>query len=784
MDSEKVKREAKLHFNFITLHYFYIMGMTIILSIIVYPALNIPYIDALFFASGSCTQSGLNTIDTNTLKIYQQAFLSIFPMFTTPIFINTCVVYVRLRWFEKRFESVVEMSRLPSRARTASQDPRRASVGALERGVGGRNIRVLHQDPTPVKSVAVDGGVEPGAADGGESSSGANSVDQGVEPTSIQQDGIRATPGSGKSSSTMAEPIAAEGPPGTRGSNLQFNLPSPRDGAGGWGSPANNHIAFLESQKAPQHGKALRIPGPREFEKGDRAREVDDDDTHTLGRSRTAAEDGVSSPPVRSYSFADAATNASSFVRLRRLPSVLPPAQTVLSTAFSPGTAQHRKRHRLFPRKPTKEIPMPYLSYHPTMGRNSQFVDLTDEQRDELGGIEYRSLKLLSRILWGYYFFFHIFGILCILPWIFKANPQYRDYIRSFGIHPVWWAVFTSQSSFNDVGFTLTPDSMISFQNCSWLLLVMTFLIIIGNTGFPCMLRFIIWVFFKIVPKDSAIKESLNFLLDHPRRCFTLLFPSRETWVLFWVLVCLNLTDVILFIILDLKDSEVEHIAVGHRIVAAIFQAASTRTAGLSVVSIAALHPAVQVSYMLMMYISVFPIAISVRRTNVYEEKSLGLYSGDDRVDDDGTGTSYVGIHLRKQLSFDLWYIFLGLFVICIAEGGHIENTTEYAFTIFSVLFEVISAYGTVGLSLGYPNFNPSFSGKFNTVSKLVIIAMQVRGRHRGLPYELDRAVLLPKEQRDSELTSIRRRSSTLSQAPPFSRPFSHRIPSQAVEDD
>jgi potassium uptake Trk family protein len=206
----------------------------------------------------------------------------------------------------------------------------------------------------------------------------------------------------------------------------------------------------------------------------------------------------------------------------------------------------------------------------------------------------------------------------------------------------------------------------------------MTFLIIIGNTGFPCMLRFIIWVFFKIVPRDSAIKESLNFLLDHPRRCFTLLFPSRETWVLFWVLVGLNLADVILFTVLDLKDPEVSHIAVGHRVVAAIFQAASTRTAGLSVVSIAALHPAVQVSYMLMMYISVFPIAISVRRTNVYEEKSLGLYSGDDREYDDGTGISYVGTHLRKQLSFDLWYIFLGLFIICIAEGGHIESTAEY----------------------------------------------------------------------------------------------------------
>jgi hypothetical protein len=44
-------------------------------------------------------------------------------------------------------------------------------------------------------------------------------------------------------------------------------------------------------------------------------------------------------------------------------------------------------------------------------------------------------------------------------------------------------------------------------------------------------------------------------------------------------------------------------------------------------------------------------------------------------------------------------------------------------------------------MSLGYPTINCSLSGEFNVVSKLVICAMMFRGRHRGLPYELDRAV-------------------------------------------
>ena len=178
---------------------------------------------------------------------------------------------------------------------------------------------------------------------------------------------------------------------------------------------------------------------------------------------------------------------------------------------------------------------------------------------------------------------------------------------------------------------------------------------------------------------------------------------------------------------------------------------------------------------MIMMYISVFPIAISMRRTNVYEEKSLGIYSSMDEDTDNEKEPSYVGAHLRRQLSFDLWYIFLGLFIIAIAEGNRLENTNEYAFTLFSVLFEIVSAYGTVGLSLGYPNFDTSFSGQFGVVSKLVIIAMQIRGRHRGLPYQLDRAVLLPSDRlhkKDMDTAKrVNRRGSVLNNPNTFANP-------------
>lgn len=211
-----------------------------------------------------------------------------------------------------------------------------------------------------------------------------------------------------------------------------------------------------------------------------------------------------------------------------------------------------------------------------------------------------------------------------------------------------------------------------------------------------------------------------------------------------------------------------------------LFQATSTRTAGFASVNLAALHPGIQVSYLIMMYISVFPIAISVRRTNVYEEKSLGIYGGPAEVEADEKEPSYVSAHLRRQLGFDLWFVFLGLFIIAIAEGDRLANTNQYAFTLFSVLFEIVSAYGTVGLSLGYPNTDASFSTEFNVVSKLVIIAMQIRGRHRGLPYELDRAILLPSDslhkKEDADASNrMQRRNSSISNIDGAEPGLSHR---------
>ncbi|CAI7627704.1 unnamed protein product [Penicillium crustosum] len=384
------------------------------------------------------------------------------------------------------------------------------------------------------------------------------------------------------------------------------------------------------------------------------------------------------------------------------------------------------------------------------MGRNSQFHNLSAKDRETLGGIEYRSLKLLLKIVVGYFFGLHFFGAICLVGWILHADPKYHDYLAECGQGNVWWGFYSAQSMINNLGFTLTPDSMISFQDATFPMILMSFLAFAGNTCYPCLLRLIIWVFYKLCPAKSSLKDPLRFLLDHPRRCYTLLFPSRPTWILFGILFLMNLIDVLLIIVLDLNNPAVNNLAPGPRVLAAIFQAASARHTGTSTFNLADVNPAVQFSLVVMMYIAIFPIAISIRASNVYEERSLGVYSTNGNIDEHNS-RSYIIKHIQNQLTFDLWYIFFGSFCICVSEAGKIADTSIPAFSVFSVLFEVVSAYGNVGLSLGYPTVSTSLSGEFTVFSKLVICVIMIRGRHRGLPYKLDRAIVLPSERLEED---------------------------------
>ncbi|KAI0827951.1 cation transport protein-domain-containing protein [Trametes gibbosa] len=405
---------------------------------------------------------------------------------------------------------------------------------------------------------------------------------------------------------------------------------------------------------------------------------------------------------------------------------------------------------------------VPYISFEAVVGRNSVFQSLTREQLEELGGVEYRALTALLWIVAAYHIGLQLLAFIVIAPYM-SIHRWHEDFVPPAlhkPIAPTWYSAFQVVSSYTNTGMSLVDQSIVPFQRAYPMICFMIVLILAGNTAFVRTLppRDKSWSLTRIVPRESRLNETLHFLLDHPRRCFIYLFPSHQTWFLLIILFALNATDWFFFLVLDIGNPAITSLPLGVRFINGLLQATAVRAAGFGTVALSALAPAVKVLYVLMMYVSVYPIAMSVRSTNVYEEKSLGVFTTDedelspeDAFSQTGNRATvwsrYLAMHARKQLSFDMWWLGVALFLVCIIERDGLEDeSTNDWFTIFTIVFELVSAYGTVGLSLGVPYASFSFSGSLRPLSKLIICAVMLRGRHRGLPVAIDRAVMLPYE--------------------------------------
>ncbi len=362
-------------------------------------------------------------MDINGLKTYQQVnrihhwlftcitvlqvVLYIWAMIATPIFIHTLVVFVRLYWFHRRFKNIVRESRnwrrSRSRARTEPrEDPESA---ASELGVNGRNIVVLHANERPQPDSGADVVVEKAAKP-----ESASSVTSSMSQGELAE--LRDRPGDlppHRTPSHQRDVAFAERVP----SQESVHAPSVR-------LPQRlcpeQHIAFLENQRNPKDKETLRIPGPREFDRGHLPENLTvEPDGAPLSHQVTNLAETRAIPgdfPVRRQITIEAPDHprirpdTGAFSKLSRRKTVnsdqtkmttedeiVPPPPRLQTRA---GTISSLRRWG------TKdEAPMPYLSWQPTIGRNSAFVDLTEEQRDELGGIEYRSLKTLAAVLVG-----------------------------------------------------------------------------------------------------------------------------------------------------------------------------------------------------------------------------------------------------------------------------------------------------------------------------------------------------------------------------------------------
>ncbi|THV06206.1 hypothetical protein K435DRAFT_773402 [Dendrothele bispora CBS 962.96] len=784
-------RSIRKHLNFYRIHILTFTFTPLIFSAIFYASngqTHISYVDSLFLSVSAMTVCGLATVDLSSLTPWQQVILFIQMCLGSPVVVSWVTVYLRKHYFEKKFEHVIQASLSQAideeqigfsrtftnlfRRREKSNPPSDDDAeerSEKEKKTGLKKLRtdmIRRVDDAP-KLVNPSGWISEGdriqmkRTSTIRSNADPNRHLSFAEPSPEQNSSqVVIVPARSRRLSDPGTPSRPSTPPNTAVPMHRFDTVGP-----------SSRATFGRTQTV-EFSTSL----PRRRTRRDTLQASDGSAIEVEDRRSTHRMSSATRPPLAVHLTTHTSHTHNTYKSARRAKHSgfggFPMPHEIVHSIFKrffPGVRRELSRTATIPRTTTivsqhgDTIPppgvkvVPYITFDAVVGRNSVFPELTDEQIEELGGVEYRALNALLWIVAGYHIGVQLLAFVVIAPYI-STNRWSQDFVPPAlhrAIATPWFALFQVISAYTNTGMSLVDTSMVPFQQAYPMIVFMVLLIVAGNTGFPVFLRFTIWLLSKVVPRTSRAHETLHFLLDHPRRCFIYLFPSHQTWFLLTVVFMLNVTDWFFFMVLDIGNPALDVIPLGTRFAIGLLQACAVRAAGFGTVALSALAPAVKVLYVVMMYVSVYPIAMSVRSTNVYEEQSLGVFRDDDEDEDnfEATGSRvtvwsrYLALHARKQLSFDMWWLGLALFLVCIIERHNLDDeSTAVWFNIFTIIFELVSAYGTVGLSLGLPIANYSFAGALRPLSKLIICVVMIRGRHRGLPVAIDRAVMLPME--------------------------------------
>ncbi|KAK0454525.1 cation transport protein-domain-containing protein [Armillaria borealis] len=770
-------RHIKKHLNFFRIHLLFFAFTPLIFSGIFYASNgrhHISYIDSLFNCVSAMTVCGLATVDLSSLTPWQQVILFIQMCLGSPVLVSWVMVYIRRRYFAKKFQRIIAET---NAARVTPIDAEEKHVPWFRR-IFTRN-----------KTVAV---AEDGSDKASETEGRGNSIRKKLRTDMIRRmdDAPKRVDPNGWISQGSTIPLqrfstvqSNQDPP----RHLSFASPSPERPTQ---SPRITKGPIMKSSIPAKLARTQTVefslptqPNRRPRTERIQTTDLNADTDLSAGSHRT---------PLQPHLSIHATTHTH---RTNRTPTKhsgfggFPMPHEILGSLidwFFPKFKRKLTRTVTEPASTTiasqrgttltSARTVPYISFDAVVGHNSSFPYLTSNQLEELGGVEYRALNALLWIVAGYHILIQLTAFIIISPYISmpRWSSAFDDPPLYSSLSPVWYvfSLFQVISAYTNTGMSLVDQSMVPFQQAYLMILVMIFLILAGNTAFVIydlrckfpppyfhsVLTMFRWILTKVVPEHSRANETLHFLLDHPRRCFIYLFPSHQTWFLLTIVLFLNFTDWFFFMVLDIGTPAIEVIPLGTRFAIGLLQAIAVRAAGFGTVTLSALAPAVKVLYVVMMYVSPFSHFLpSVRSTNVYEEQSLGVYreteesEGESEFEPTGSRVTvwsrYLAMHARKQLAFDMWWLGLALFLVCIIERPELDDVATMSyFNIFTIVFELVSAYGTVGLSLGLPYANYSLSGAFRTLSKLIVCLVMIRGRHRGLPVAIDRAVMFPSE--------------------------------------
>lgn len=337
-----------------------------------------------------------------------------------------------------------------------------------------------------------------------------------------------------------------------------------------------------------------------------------------------------------------------------------------------------------------------------------------------------------------------------------SADSSAKAVMRANGIdNPWWWSLFHTASSFQNAGFALFGSSIVPFSNDQVISLTLTICVMAGNTFFPIFLRFILWII-KLSTCNTQLRQDLQELLRNPRFYYYYLFPSRQTWILLGLWLFITGAEFFIFFVeWNRVVVYAAEFSTGIKLMINFAQTVWVRACGLNNVNIGSLNFGHLAFLIVSMYISAFPFILTLRSSSSTPDKRLS------------TPGERISRTMRNLIARDLVWLYFVVVLITFIEFG--RPSTDPAIvpnSFLNICFEVSSAFGTVGLSTGFPGANYSYSGAFYGLSKFLIILTFLAGRHRGLPALFDTTIRvsgeIERKSRTFSLEQSRVRSSKL----------------------
>lgn len=269
----------------------------------------------------------------------------------------------------------------------------------------------------------------------------------------------------------------------------------------------------------------------------------------------------------------------------------------------------------------------------------------------------------------------------------------------------VWKSVFHSVSAFCNAGFSLFPDNLMRSSGDWTVNAAVCLLIVLGGIGFP-------------VVHDIHCRIKARRI-----RRYKLAVQTKIVLTTTGVLI---LAGAVLFWLLESNNAMAGR-SLGDSFLIAVFQSVTCRTAGFNTIDIGSLHDATLVLMIFLMFFGASPgscgggvktttlaLIFAYTVSGIRRQKRVNLFSKSIPQDTIGRSLSLI------LVSISLIAIVVFVILAGSALQGNIGGVPERRF--LGYLFEAVSAFGTVGLSM---NVTPTLSAW----AKSWIILLMLVGR-------------------------------------------------------